>query len=113
MKRVLTVFCLYWSIALSAQNSVVVWQYADISYMQGGFSSKTKIDVDFGNASKFWKTERLQDSLGNDIKFKSPVDALNWMSERGWELVQSYTNTERLDMVEVKTQHFIVRRKKE
>lgn len=40
-------------------------------------------------------------------------EALNWMSERGWELVQSYTNTERLDMVEVKTQHFIVRRKKE
>lgn len=73
----------------------MVWRYADLTYPLGGFSTKARVQVDYGESSSGWfkSPEMLEGVDGKAIKFKSPVDALNWMSERGWELVQSYETT--------------------
>ncbi len=73
-------------------DTVTVWRYAELKYLLSGSSSKATAEVDYGDAVKGWfrGVELLEDERGKAIKFKSAVDALNWMSSRGWELVVSY-----------------------
>ena len=60
------------------------------------FSGKVKIDVDFGQSQKFISGinyNALKDEDGKAIVFNSIVDALNYMSNEGWSLVNTYTVT--------------------
>lgn len=63
-----------------------------VTYVDAGiFSSKISIEVNFGQANNFWGTDhKLVDEQGNAITFNSMIDALNYMGERGWELVEEY-----------------------
>jgi hypothetical protein len=56
-------------------------------------SNKVTVEIDFGQAKSYWSRDRLKDETGNPIVFNSMVDALNYMSEKGWEFVQAYTVT--------------------
>ena len=93
-------------------DSALVWRYAELSYSLGG---KSKVAVDYGDQAVvawFKKPELLKDEQGQDIKFKSPVDALNWMSLRGWELVQSYVYEDNQGVgVRIESVRFIMRRR--
>ena len=61
--------------------------YYDVSI----FNSKISIHVNFGQANNFWGTDHeLVDERGNRVTFNSMIDALNYMGERGWELVEEY-----------------------
>jgi uncharacterized protein YrzB (UPF0473 family) len=56
----------------------------------------TKIIFDFGTSltHNFWGdlSNRLKfvDENGNEIEFKSMMDAMNYMSDRGWTLLQAF-----------------------
>lgn len=56
-----------------------------------GLGSKCKVKVDFGQGEGMWSSDgnKLVDEAGKDIKFASMIDALNYMSEQGWEYVDS------------------------
>lgn len=99
---------------VSAGDTVMVWRYADVSYPIGGFNTKAKVSVDYGESSGWFKApEMIEGADGKAVKLKSPVDALNWMSERGWELVQSYqakADVTGLGMSGLEYLHFIMRR---
>lgn len=114
MKSIICFFILAIAVQLSGQNAdSTIWRYADITYPLGGFTSKAKVDVDYGESATGWGivSEKLEDNAGKPIKFKSPVDALNWMSERGWELVQSYKSEQDIGLgSKLEYQHFIMRR---
>lgn len=114
MKVFIVVILLAFSPSLYSQSSELqVWRYADLTYPLGGFTSKSKVDVDYGESVTGWGKvpERLEDETGKQVKFKSPADALNWMSDRGWELVQSYQTDEDLGFgTKLKYLHFIMRR---
>ena len=113
MKSILLFTLLVISVNCAGQ-AADLWRYADLNYPLSGFSSKANVVVDYGVAVSGWfrKPEMLEDSTGKAIKFKSPVDALNWMSERGWELVQSYQTEESIGVgATLKFQHFIMRRR--
>jgi hypothetical protein len=94
MKATLLALLLAVPVSLFSQAAPdsLVWRYADLTYPLGGFSSKSKVVIDYGETTQAWgkKPELLEDEAGNAIKFKSSADALNWMSVRGWDLVQSY-----------------------
>lgn len=101
---------------MSAQSSVepdtgkVAYRYAELVGIIGGFSSKVKVEINFGeNVTGWFRTpEMLTDpETGKAIKFNSMIDALNHMSMRGWELVQSYMTSAQ----GITEQHFIIRRK--
>ena len=99
--------------AFGQVDSVRVWRYADLTYPLGGFSSKSRVQVDFGESSSGWlrSPDMLEDVDGKAVKFKSPVDALNWMSVRGWDLVQSYQVEEDAGLgVRLRYIHYIMRR---
>lgn len=98
--------------SVSAQDTTMVWRYADLTYPLGGFSTKARVQVDYGETSGWFKpAEMIEDESGKAIKFKSPVDALNWMSARGWEFVQSYQTEESAGLTKLEYMHFIMRRK--
>jgi hypothetical protein len=85
MKYLLTTlfaFCLY-----SAHSQTVErWEYLQISVPVGGFNSKTAAMYDDGERVIKWKDKNdgLKDSTGM-IEFKSPVHALNYLGDQGWE----------------------------
>lgn len=58
-----------------------------------------KIDIDFGQKRSVWGNHSLVDENGKTIKFNSMVDAMNFMSEKGWELVSTYHDTSRIHWV--------------
>lgn len=108
-------FCFFFVITpcFSQVQDSLVWRYADVSYSLGGFSSKSKVIVDYGETVTGWfrKPDLIENGDGKAIKFKSPVDALNWMSVNGWELIQAYQAPDPAAMSTLIYQHFIMRRK--
>ena len=115
MKKLITLLLLIQSVCVfSQEQDSLGWRYADVSYPLGGFSSKAKVTVDYGETVTGWfrKADMIDNEDGKAIKFKSPVDALNWMSVHGWELVQSYQAPDPTTAFNPLTyQHFIMRRK--
>lgn len=106
-----TIACCHVSAQAPADSTA--WRYADVIYMLGEFTTKQKVEVDYGNRVKGWfrAPEMLVDENGQPIKFKTLIDALNWMGERGWELVQTYQTNESNGIATSLTyQHFILRR---
>lgn len=60
------------------------------------FTGKVKVDIDFGQSQKFIRGinyNALRDEDGKPIVFNSIVDALNYMSADGWNLINTYTVT--------------------
>lgn len=66
-------------------------EYLAITAVGKAFSTKWKVEVDFGQAFQ-WSIRNkdlLRDDDGQVIAFDSPVDALNYMNSRGWVLVNA------------------------
>lgn len=62
-----------------------------VSNVRNLFSNKTNVEFDFGQASKFWSNDRqIVDENGRPITFNSVLDAVNYMSYRGWVFEQMY-----------------------
>ena len=59
-------------------------------------STKVTIDVDFGQAQKFFdtKTFLIDKQTGKKIVFNSMVDAMNYFGRLGWEFEQAYVYSE-------------------
>ncbi len=55
-----------------------------------GFNKNVNVMVDLGQYQSTWRYYKLMDEKGKNIKFNSMVDAMNYMGERGWVLVQPY-----------------------
>lgn len=54
---------------------------------------------DFGQETGYWKYNMLTDSEGCELVFNSGIQALNYMTTRGWEFVQAYTSGEKNEYV--------------
>ena len=79
------------ALCLAIQNlhaqAVERWEYCQISFITSGFGSKSAANYDFGDRilKGSNRNDSMRDSTGNVIEFKSPVDGLNYMGQRGWE----------------------------
>lgn len=105
LKKVATILLFVWAMTVQAQNieqetmrqeaeqTSLRRVYAELVADQQVFSNKIKVDIDFGQATS-WPSSgdqtKLVDSNGKDIKFNSIIEAMNYMSERGWQFVQAY-----------------------
>lgn len=61
-----------------------------------GLGSKCTVEIDFGEGQSVWRggiDNTIVDDNGKPIKFNSMVDALNFMSQFGWEFVNAYVIT--------------------
>ncbi len=103
MKRILLMTAaLIFSIGIYAQNKTIndnIKQqylgidtasskivYCEIVGIQKFMSKKVVISIDFGQEQTYFSDNRLVDESGKPVVFNSMVDAINFMSKRGWEL---------------------------
>lgn len=65
--------------------------YCEIIGETHKLSTKVDVELDFGQAYKFWSSDRrLYDESGKKIVFNSMLDAANYMARRGWVLEQAF-----------------------
>ena len=65
--------------------------YCEIVATTKIFSNKATVELDFGQFSGFWSSDRqLVDEQGNTIDFNSALDAANYMARRGWDLEEVF-----------------------
>jgi hypothetical protein len=78
-----------------AQQSSTIEQYCTMKIYYSIIADGTTVTIDEGNDHDVMHrlTKRLRDSSNNLIRFKSPVDALNYMGKQGWKLVHAISNS--------------------
>lgn len=87
-------------------------EYVRIIGTPRALSNKPNVDFDFGQKNKYFsgtKDTRIKDAEGKDLKFNSMIDALNYLGQYGYELVQAYAVGTTEDN---KAEYYILRRKK-
>ncbi len=90
MKHILSLFFLLSAWHVYGQDTTKVEQYCEVTVeSRSSFSSKVVIKVDYGQERNTWKNNWLKDDAGNLQKFNSPVDAINYISRKGWKLVNA------------------------
>jgi len=72
------------------QTTLKKFGYCELTFT-GNFGRNSTIEADFGEKIPWFKTKKLTGDNGKKLKFNTIVDALNYMGEDGWELVQVYT----------------------
>lgn len=85
-------------------------EYIEIVGSANLFSTKLNIRLDFGQENKFWTNKEylLKDAEGKKIEFNSMIDALNFMSKNGYELITPYVVTDST----VSVYHYLLRKKR-
>ncbi|CAM3786220.1 hypothetical protein MUGA111182_09640 [Mucilaginibacter galii] len=87
-------------------NSYAVEQYCIVIASPQYFSSKIKLLIDFGKESGTNYDQQTDNEALNTMT--SLVDALNYMSKQGWQLISSYTYN---DPNKGSLQHYMMRKK--
>lgn len=73
-----------------------------ISQQVGLLKKKMQIKVDFGDKKGLFGSsvdDIFCDDTGKKIKFKSMIDALNYMSSQGWSFISAYSMLEKEEPV--------------
>jgi hypothetical protein len=80
------------SISFKAQETPK-YVYAEIVGTSKFLSKKVIVEIDYGQATGFWESNRMKNSDGSNKDFNSMVDAMNYMGALGWEFQQAYVVT--------------------
>ncbi|MBL0026875.1 MAG: hypothetical protein IPO98_18630 [Saprospiraceae bacterium] len=117
MKRIWLLGFLFWVQTLSGQETTkyfvnnipldsISTEYVEIIGTTKLLSSKLNIELDFGQYNSIWKNSdtRLTNDHGKKIDLNSMIDALNFMSQNGYEYIDSYV----LSNSNVSAYHYIL-----
>lgn len=102
MKKLLFIVSMLFSSTLYGQSTEPSrhFVYCELIGPNSSFSNKVTVDIDFGQESGAWGLDYpLRDSTGKEIGFNSMVDAMNYMDADGWEFVQSYSTSNRVNSI--------------
>ncbi|MEP7267984.1 MAG: hypothetical protein ABI844_10190 [Saprospiraceae bacterium] len=70
------------------RDSVILEEYCSVQTRGKLFSEDITIAIDYGDNPN--NRQRLKDRSGKAIKFTSTIDALNYLGENGWKLVNAF-----------------------
>ncbi|MBK8734954.1 MAG: hypothetical protein IPL98_03340 [Saprospiraceae bacterium] len=110
MKKLIIIFLLLQLSFHSIAQDVVAPDYVfcEIIGHKKQFNLNTTISLDIGQKRTFLQDDRMRnEETGELIKFSSMIDALNFMTERGWEFVQAYV----IDDGSYNYKHWILKRR--
>ena len=86
-------------------------EYVQIVGTSKLFSNKLSIEIDFGQENKLFSSDkdtRVKDVNGKNLIFNSMIDALNFMTQNGYEFVQAYA----FSVSNQNVYHYLLRKKK-
>ncbi len=92
MKKVI-VFCIVFYSCLqsfSQTDSTTIEQYCAVIATPRLLSSRVTINIDYGESRSVWNDNRLRTEEGKVKKFNTVIDALNYMGNNGWQLVNAF-----------------------
>lgn len=92
MKKFLFFTALLFAVVVSAQEAPK-YIYAEIVGTGKFLSKKVSIEIDYGQATTIWQSNRIKNEDGSNKEFNSMVDAMNYMGALGWEFQQAYVVT--------------------
>ena len=102
MKRIFVTFMLALLVSLSfaqtKNDNANRKYYCEIKCYEKGGKSSSKVVFEFGEtvSKDVWECHNRKvvfvDEVGKTVKFKTMVDAANFLSLRGWELEQAYSS---------------------
>ena len=79
------------SFSQETDSTPVMEQYCVLRISDIVFSNKISIDVDFGQERKPLRDNRMRDEETKKLKkFNSEADALNYMGQLGWKMVNAF-----------------------
>lgn len=102
MKHLLLLFLLIFSFKSFAQVSVEGVNINEIDSLtfielvganKGVLSQKIIISIGYGQKYEFMQTQLIKDANGKPVIFNSMIDALNFMSNNGWDYINNYVIT--------------------
>lgn len=84
--------------------------YIQIVGTQKLLSTQVTIQIDYGQRDKVWKASdtQVKDAEGRLVVLNSMIDALNFMSENGYEFVDAYVIT----ISNQNVYHYMMRKKR-
>lgn len=94
MKRAITIFAILMITLCTCFAQSKRYVYCEISPVGKFFKGGCTLKVNYGQAMGnivFTKKTRVCDESGRPLNFNNRVDALNWLSEKGWEYCSSTT----------------------
>ena len=83
--------------AFAQTDTSKVDQFCELTAQGRIFSNKITIDIDFGEGRSlfnFKDTRVKEETTGKVRKFKSTVDALNYLGGKGWKLLNAFPVSE-------------------
>ena len=85
-------------------------EYVQIVGSSNLLNTRISIELDFGQVNNYWsqRDTQLRDEKDKKVVFNSMIDALNFMSQNGYEFVQAYV----FDIGNQQVYHYLMRRKK-
>ncbi|KQT25882.1 hypothetical protein ASG22_04055 [Chryseobacterium sp. Leaf405] len=92
MKKNLVLTLFIMCIWLKAQETPK-YVYGEIVGTSKFLSKKVLVEIDYGQATSFWESNRMKNPDGSNKEFNSMVDAMNYMGALGWEFQQAYVVT--------------------
>ncbi|MGD1319514.1 hypothetical protein [Chryseobacterium sp. 2R14A] len=92
MKKLLFFCAVFLALSVNAQETPK-FVYAEIVGTSKFLSKKVMIEIDYGQATSFWESNRMKNADGTNKDFNSMVDAMNYMGALGWEFQQAYVVT--------------------
>ncbi|MBI1781467.1 MAG: hypothetical protein HYR66_08865 [Sphingobacteriales bacterium] len=91
MKPVVVALLLLIAAPVFAQDTTKVEQYCGLILRPRAFSNKVNIELDFGEGRRSFADNRMRDEMTGKLKtFNSVVDAMNYMGQQGWVLVNAF-----------------------
>jgi hypothetical protein len=91
----ITTLLFFMTAFVMAQQTNTIEQYCSMKIYYSIIADGATITIDEGKDDEIMHRlgKRLRDSSNNLLRFKSPVDALNYMGKQGWKLVHTVSNS--------------------
>ncbi|MEZ4908215.1 MAG: hypothetical protein R2771_11395 [Saprospiraceae bacterium] len=91
MKKILliSIFIMSYTVVFSQIQDTIQYKYCELSIISKpmSFSAKYYLTVNYGY-DEIW--EAIKDENGKNKEFKSIIQCLNYMGEKGWKLIDRY-----------------------
>lgn len=92
MKKLLLLLAIT-SASFSFAQETPKYVYAEIVGTSKFMSKKVTVEIDYGQSTSFWESNKMKNQDGSNKEFNSMVDAMNFMGALGWNFEQAYVVT--------------------